>query len=242
MRFFLLGFIMTHLIILNGYTQDYERLVESNKEFLIRETIYSTDVPMMEIKRIGFIKYHKRVKYPIVSWSKILFSRDTIINNQKYLSIIKTSAYHIDSGSFIMEDSKKVYFIDNSKMAYELYDYNVKVGDTVKHILGFNPVDLICNKIDTLINQGYKRERKLFIQCCFEGDNAIWVDGLGNMKGIIYHHYDFPCCCGCKLIKHDIGGGYSDSKLIRVKKDSKIIYLDTEYGNFDFDKIKFKRK
>ena len=240
MRVFLLGFLLFQLFNTTGYSQDYQKFVELNKEFLIRETTYSTDVPLMELKRIGFIKYHKRAKYPIVSWSKILFSRDTIINNQKYISIIKTSLNYIDSGLFIMEDSKKVFIIDNSKSQYELYDYNVKLGDTIKNILGLIPGDLICNKIDTVFNQGLKRGRKLFVQCCSNGDNAIWIDGLGNMKGILFHHFDSPCCCGCKVIKHDIGGGYSDLKLIRVKKDNQVIYLDTDYAKFDFDKIKFK--
>jgi hypothetical protein len=62
------------------------------------------------------------------------------------------------------------------------------------------------------------------------------------MKGIIYHKYELLCGCKSKVIGHMMGGGKSDSKLIRVKKDNKIVYLDSDYNNFDFNKIRFKEK
>jgi len=220
---------------LNG--QDYNKFVESGKEFLILQTIDHFCPPLMEVKRIGFIKYNRIVKNPkpILRWSIVRFDSDTLINGQEYSKIIQIYPDRIYTRQFIREnDNKEIFIINSSKDQYKLYDFNLHIDDTINN--------LIVRNIDTIVNSGIYRIKYEFDQCCKSGDKATWVTGLGNMKEIINHHYTTFCNCENSGIVGTSVGGQSEIKLIRVKKNNEIVYLDTDYVDFDFKEIDMSLK
>lgn len=217
--------LIVHFCVFQIYcvvAQQYNNLVETGKEFLIQQTFY-TFLPLIvsEVDRKKGIK----PKNTTISWYKIIVLNDTFINNTKYNKVIEV-AENIKDYYYINEDNKKIVRLQRGEIT-KLYNFNIKAYDTVGV--------LICYNTDTAIYEGIKRRRYFFRQACRGCDNAVWVEGLGNMKQIFNHRYKL-FGNNVKIVS-SVGSGEVKTKLIRVLQNNKTLYLDDSFKNYDFSKI-----
>lgn len=169
-------------------------------------------VPFPDSAAIWSEMYHGVYEmYPRIYERYILTGEDTILNNTQYkkLYLFYDSLFSKSKAKFvggIREDSlKRIYFKGDSaiheyKPSYSkypdgetseilLYDFSLKEKDTLKvGNFGFPDEELIVKKIDTIIIGNSLRKRFYFDE--FSG---IWVEGIGNLKGLLI--CSTPFCC-----------------------------------------------
>jgi hypothetical protein len=123
------------------------------------------------------------------------FTTDTVINGFTYtnLSVFDTTYNFSYDKALLREDTaaKRVYW-RVANQDYLLYDFNLGVGDTIHNVPGPNGFpcgDMVVDSIQ--FNNFYGITRK---QWYFTDPNTMaqetWVDGIGNLAGVIHNHLD----------------------------------------------------
>lgn len=107
---------------------------------------------------------------------------DTVIGSLTY-QIIQGG----EGGSFVRQDSGKVYYLDYHQQEELLYDFSLNVGDTINLYMGWIfPTSLRVDSVDT-VSWGTPRKR-IFLSCngCLSYRDEIWVEGIGNIYSSIF--------------------------------------------------------
>lgn len=171
---------------------------------------------------------------PIIYERFTLNGEDTIINTVKYKKIylfydsVFNKSKAIYAGA-LREDGKKIFYkcdsairdfmpsfsdIDQLNNELLLYDFTLKVGDTLHHGNIFNTDEaLIVDEIDTILIGGKLRKR--FIFNTFE-HSTKWIEGIGNIKGLLFTSSDLT--------------GIVNNYLICYKYKDSIIYNNQGFG------------
>jgi hypothetical protein len=166
---------------------------------------------------------------PNYQFSLLIGQTDSIIGNYHYKPVIQFPGrmYPYDTivAGWIREDSMdRVYFLDrnyngfNAYCSYNdsvenlLYDFSLKVGDTLKYNVSYYNV---ISNIDSIVVKGVKRKEWVkswggFGECNFGFDTII--EGIGSSKGLLYPRWN------------EFEWEY---QLMCVVKDSSQIYRDT---------------
>ncbi len=227
-KYFFIFIILCAQIGLKG--QISNRFVENDKEFLIRYQNIGC-LPIMKIIRVGPFKIHKRVKGPNYYWKSFNLGCDTIINGTKYKIIERKSYGESDTLGFIREnENQEVFIFDRNMNQLNSYDFNLSVDDTLKY--------KIVSSIDTICNSGHSRVRYNFKMCCTDDAPEVLISGLGNMMNVIFpsDRYTTCDCYPYDVIGMKVGGR-AINKLVRVKVEGEVVYIDREYQNTNFQKI-----
>jgi len=181
------------------------------------------------------VKYHRTTKH---NWStyKIRLERDTISKNPNYFKIIKTDilkeeVFETDFG-FIREDNNgNVYFTKDREKEILLYSFDVKVDDTITI---YNPFsyyyeqqNLVVDSIyDVIINR--KQCRKIVLkQICNVQNSTCWIEGIGDLKGLLNNTIKGIICTSDSLLMLNIGGAIE--KLSCFEKNHEIIYRNPDF-------------
>lgn len=144
--------------------------------------------------------------------SQYYLSGDTILNGKTYQKVIGRSPSNLQQPTYYMgairEEAGKVFkqYTDYETMVvgeFLLYDFNVKVGDTIHSTspsgaLSRKPVVI---KIDTIeLLTGEKRKRFFF------NNSSEWIEGIGSTSGFFTPSEEMPT-------------GYSIPQLACYKQD-----------------------
>ena len=120
---------------------------------------------------------------------------DTIISGTTYKKIFGHSAYLYpgSSSGAIREDNKIVYFRpDTSSIDFVLYDFNLRLGDTLIHPYGgavcSNDTITIVGEDSVLCSDGY--HRMLYLSSM-----ATWIEGIGSTTYLL-RPADILCVSG----------------------------------------------
>jgi len=128
--------------------------------------------------------FSKRMVYE----DQFFLEGDTVLNGKTYRKLIGRSTYSVPDTYFygaIREELGKVYnyFTDyNTHVSgeYLLYDFNVKVGDTIYSTVTAGELSRkpVVTKIDTIeLLTGEKRKRY------YLNGSPCWIEGIGNLGG-----------------------------------------------------------
>ena len=130
--------------------------------------------------------------------SYIRFSGDTVIDYKHYKKILEctdTLKKDWNVKGYIREEDHRVY---GRKPGDEteglMYDFNVKLNDTVKITNPFEKsISLALERIDTLALKGNFIRRFTFIRVPYytsSPDSFYWYEGIGSSQGIIHSAWD----------------------------------------------------
>ncbi|MEA1897883.1 MAG: hypothetical protein U9N53_09505, partial [Bacteroidota bacterium] len=184
------------------------------------------------------IYYHPEPTWPDTVHKPPSFERfavsgeDTIINEFTYKKLyifydtvfVKNNATYV--GGIREDEHKRIYFISdtvihehkpmNEFYNYEeiiLYDFSLKVGDTIRNINCIPDDDrLVVKRIDTIQIGNTFRKRFSFDPVSW----VQWIEGIGNLRGLLFTSGDLP-----------FNGTYGD--LICFKQNGKILYFNDNY-------------
>ena len=181
------------------------------------------------------VKYHRTTKH---NWStyKIRLERDSFSENQDYFKIIKTDilkeeVFETDFGFIREDDNGNVYFTKNKKKEILLYSFDVKVDDTITVCnplsYYYEPQNLIVDSIyDVIINR--KQCRKIVLkQICNIQNNTCWIEGIGDLKGLLNNIITGIICTSDSLLMFKTGGAIE--KLSCFEKNHEIIYRNPDF-------------
>jgi hypothetical protein len=165
-----------------------------------------------------------------------LFNEDTVINGMAYHKLFRTHASEITRENSeciggIREDSlKNIWFFcivypykPKPPLLYvqdeiKLYDFNVSIGDTIRDICFLLEYHYIVVKaIDTI--QVYNSKRKVF--SFWEPYWTYWIEGIGNVKGLIFPSGDLPT------------NGMDNDLICMHQNDTLMYYYSGEDGEYD---------
>jgi hypothetical protein len=131
----------------------------------------------------------------------IKFSIDTIIDQHNYLKVWTSKDYdkkNWESIGFIREDSSIVYFRDRSNNEGVLYNFRVKLNDTIEISNPILHLPLIKARIDsfsdTVING--KEYHLIELINIGSGNKETWIENIGSLRGIIYSGIDLSDLTG----------------------------------------------
>jgi len=128
--------------------------------------------------------------------NQYFLSGDTLINSKIYKKVIGRSPNNLQQQTYYMgairEEAGKIFqqytdFETNVISEYLLYDFNVKVGDTIHSTAPSGPLSRqpIVTKIDTIeLQTGEKRKRFYF------DSYIIWIEGIGCTGGFFLHNHE----------------------------------------------------
>lgn len=223
--------LITVIVPLLASSQEYEYVPFPDSGAIWSEVYYYPDPiwPDTVIKQPSYERF-------------ALNGEDTIINDITYnkLFIFYDSIFYKANATYIggirEDENRRIYFkSDTSIHEYKpmnwfydyneiiLYDFSLKIGDTIKNI-NCRPEDdmLIVSGIDSvLINNQY---RKMFH---FQIPWVKWIEGIGSVKGLLFTSGDLPT------------NGINNT-LICFKQNNTLLYMDSTYSKcyFHYDGIK----
>lgn len=133
-------------------------------------------------------------------------SGDTIVSNSNYKKIFYNSVYR----GALRELSKIIYFIpDTSSIEYVLYNFNLKVGDTIFNPFGgsvcSNDTIIIQYEDSILVSDGYHRQLHL--------PYVTWIEGIGSTVYLL-EPAQFYCVSGfdrLRCMSNDASFSYPSS-------------------------------
>jgi len=136
---------------------------------------------------------------------------DTIINGLNYSRVISSNNSFKTNRTlgFIREIDKKVYFMNNSLRSILLYDFNLKVKDSILVDYGYYTQYCVVTKIDTV---NYNSIKRLRFQFGVNGFDDEWIVGLGSKFGPINTFFT-------------ISGGFKE--LLCVHQNKKQLYMNS---------------
>ncbi len=141
------------------FAQDYEPILDVNKQWNILSTSMNFEGP-----DDLFDTYIIRIE------------DEVIINGIPYFEI---------NGLFMREEvDGNVYMINNNGSESKVYDFNLEIGDTID-LPGFTSESRIWNVINVEFVTIHDIVRKK-ITLDFSGNEEIWLEGIGSLKGLIY--------------------------------------------------------
>ncbi len=130
--------------------------------------------------------------YPFgdLSAEKLTTDGTQVVNNVSYVRLKReivfssgTSAYH----RLVRQDGYKVYTRHDSTFPeYILYDFNLEIGDTLKHAEAWGILEYVVRHIDTVSIGGVDRKRQvvdILNAYHFSSTEAIFVEGIGSVVG-----------------------------------------------------------
>lgn len=126
---------------------------------------------------------------------KYYIDSDTTINSQTYYKVYKSGlAYydgpftykHIYVGAIRDEENRFYYIVKNNTIEHLLFDFNVKMDDTIKSGIGKNHV---INYVDSL-NDGRKLLGSLPFICAGCCPAPVLIEGIGHTDGL----FEDPSC------------------------------------------------
>lgn len=136
-----------------------------------------------------------------------LKDNDTTINGKLYHKLYQSTDTLFTEAKLcggIREENKKVYFypIDPSLYWYDnlakeliLYDFSLKLGDTIRAIDSFRIGDSdlkVVNIDSTLTVNGYRKTIKFGDTDGFPFPWAVWVEGIGSLRGLLFETGPVP--------------------------------------------------
>jgi hypothetical protein len=151
---------------------------------LILSSILAKSQPYL-LNNPQWIKYSVNIQTMDINQKSLLsLYEDTVVNNIVYRNLLFNN--NIYQGA-IREESGKIFYLPIGEVIeFVLYDFTVKIGETVvsnakEGILSLSPT---VNQIDTItIFNGEKRKR-FYLDF---GD--IWIEGIGSIYGLLYPSY-----------------------------------------------------
>ena len=172
--------------------------------------------------------------YFSVSWMKFWFQGDTVIDDLRYKKVYEQSYDSIanfDNAYYraaIREDTtaEKVYYYYEKYAVggkeYLLYDFSVKVGDTVSYYAWWNIGGLarqVVESIDSiLIDNQYRKKINFIHDKDWNGKyEESWIEGIGSTYGIFFAGF------------LGILDAMDRTHLLCVHIDGKLIYQNQEY-------------
>ena len=191
-------------------------------------------------KKWNIYKFYKTTKEHRETY-QIKLEGDTIINEVKYFSVFHGTDLTEDVNwiklGFIREDTaQKVFFLYNDH-EYLLYDFSVKVGDTLEIYNTFMRIPgrainehckLIVSEVDTVF---IKKQRKRIIlhQICNSSAKSVWIEGIGDLKGIFHSSLEFSICNDNDIgvVGHKMGGCLFELQC--VYENDTLIYKNPKY-------------
>lgn len=116
----------------------------------------------------------------------VKFSGDTLINSNHFKKVLVSNdslqSNYVLAG-YIHEDStNKVFFRYLDSTIRLLYDFNVKVGDSIDIGL-YTPIYLVVDTIDSVFI--YNKHLKRFILSYYGWSGEQWIEGIGSLCGVL---------------------------------------------------------
>lgn len=116
-------------------------------------------------------------------------TKDTIDGIPLYELIYNTSinSNPIKTQSYFKEKNGKVskYYDDGSEEL--IYNFNVKIGDTLVRFPSRPLFNLIVTKIDTVVFEDAKPRKRIHLLCEGENNNFYyWIEGMGGIDAFLY--------------------------------------------------------
>ncbi|MBI9038806.1 MAG: hypothetical protein JEY97_11785 [Bacteroidales bacterium] len=207
----------------NCKSQNQSSFVKDNKKWNIYEFYKTTK------------EHHKTYQ--------IKLKGDTIINEIKYFSVFLSTDLTKDEIwirlGFIREDTtQKVFFLYNEQ-EFLLYDFSVKVGDTLEIYNTYRkkpgiPINEHCKLIVSEVDSVFiKKQRKRIIlhQICSSSAKSVWIEGLGDLKGIFHSSLEYSICNDNdnRVVGHKMGG--ASYQLLCVYENDTLIYKNPKIDN-----------
>lgn len=187
-------------------------------------------------------KFYKTTKVHRETY-QIKLKGDTIINEVKYFSVFHGTDLTEDVNwkrlGFIREDkAQKVFFLYNEQ-EYLLYDFSVKVGDTLEIYNTYRmkpkiPINehckLIVSKVDSVFIKKQRKKITLY-QICDSSAKSVWIEGLGDLKGIFHSSLEGSICNenDNRVVGHKMGG--ASFRLLCVYENDTLIYKNPKFDN-----------
>jgi hypothetical protein len=154
----------------------------------------------------------------ITSKRQYFLGTDTLISGVLYHNIIENTPNDIQHPTnlvgFLREENGKVFVNLQNSGEFLLYDFTLKVGDTIHSNLPDNSFSEphFVTKIDTIqLSTGEKRKR-------FYSDNISYIEGIGSSAGLFGMHWNF-CTCD----------PYYTSTLVCFKSEIAELYKDNSW-------------
>lgn len=193
--------------------------------------------------------YHVGISSDQVFHEQFLINgEDTIINSKKYskLYYYTTPEFNFDSAiciGGIREEDKKVYYQSISDIKSQktpnintsgevlLYNFNLKLGDTVRVDNIITETPLILEQIDTITLANVQRKKYTFLP-----NHTIWIEGIGNTRGLLFTSGDTPSNGSNSVLKcfhlnnelvymnNNFEECYPSTKLIKTKESTLNLY------------------
>lgn len=124
------------------------------------------------------------------------FQGDTLINNKQWYKIFSTNDSLFQSNliyrGLLRTENKLILYRDTSNQVDTLYDFNLKLGDSVLfNIYGLFPERLAVIKIDSIQLNGKQYKRFQFEEpsmSAFDWLNEAWIEGIGSIHGPLFPH------------------------------------------------------
>ncbi|MBQ3617772.1 MAG: T9SS type A sorting domain-containing protein [Bacteroidales bacterium] len=85
-----------------------------------------------------------------------------------------------------------VHVISSNNYSCMLYDFSLKVGDTIDREIMTNTDAQVVSLIDTIDIGGVLRKR-----IHFENMDFTWIEGIGSSFGLLYYNGETPTCDMC---------------------------------------------
>lgn len=160
----------------------------------------------------------------------IRFAGDTVINSVEYKKVIQSNdslqSNWITIG-IVREDSTKGLFYTDLHWKQEnlLYNYNLKLNDTVKVRSVFADEDSVSFVVttieDVLINDSLKKKYEL-IYPEYNNYTETWIESIGSLKGIFRQGF-YSCMCNATSLLCC----FHDDQLLYKNPDFEKCYYNT---------------
>jgi len=184
------------------YSQDYYPIVQENNEWSTLIVIQTGSYPW---DTTYWTERHK-------------LSGDTIIENQTYKKVYKTSEefpLNWDYWGGIREENKKVWRLGTNNYPESLiYDFNLNVGDTI-WLYEYDP--MIVDSIGYKPINDENRKHIYFSYPGYPSLTELWIEGIGSNRGILVP--------GTGTV---VGGRFW---FLCMKENGDVIYMNPNYNN-----------
>jgi hypothetical protein len=202
----LIFFIINVFISLCIYSQDYERLVDTNK-------VWSSFFHDFSFRECGNNNsgYQRCDSY----YHEETMLRDTMIEDQRFMGVYINNLFY----GTIREDTieRKVFMKYCEQEDRLLYDFSLMIGQEINSPDCANGCTFIVDSIDN-ININNKLRKRIMLDGPIGYE--IWIEGIGSLNGLT------------NSLSMLVDGGYN---LLCMKLNDTIEYVDPEYNTCYYD-------
>jgi len=122
---------------------------------------------------------------------------DTLINNQQWFKLYATNDSLFQKNlvyqGLTRTENNRVLYQDATYQLDTLYDFDLKVGDSVLfNLFGKNPEKIPVTDIDSIEINGETCKRFRFAEpkiIAFDEFNEVWIEGIGSIHGPLFPHF-----------------------------------------------------